>query len=122
MRRYRQAELSEPKHYSFAKWTMHEFGERSYTRSVIAHLIERIKRSSDESDPLTVVHDFICWMDTIRMNGNHPIKNEFVTNVIWIADNLEQYLWEAEKKKDDSQGGQRCCISIGPIFQGGQYR
>ena len=39
------------------------------------------------------------------MNGNHPIKNEFVTNVIWIADNLEQYLWEAEKKmihKEDS--------------------
>lgn len=82
---------------------MYEFGEKSYTRSVVREMIQRIKASPDEQEPLMVVHQFIRWIDDIRLNNGNPIKNEFIKNVIWICDNLEQYLWE-----NDDGGGNGC--------------
>lgn len=104
MRRYRQTELTkpdhyslaEPKHYSFMSWTMHEFGEVSYTKSIVIYLIEKIKSAPESEDPLKTIHDFINWIDEIRMNQKNQMKDDFVGTVMRIAEDLEQYLWEDE--------------------------
>ncbi len=101
LRRYRHAELAEPKHYSFAAWTMHEFGEKSYTRSIVTELIRRIKRSS--KSPLTVVHDFHWEIDGLVLFSKNPMTVDFTKTVRRITEDLMEYLWieeEAEKHFD----------------------
>lgn len=101
LRHYRHAELAEPKHYSFAVWTMYEFGEKSYTRSIVAELIKRIKQSS--KSPLTVVHDFHWKIDDLVLFSKNPMTVNFTKTVRRITEDLMEYLWieeEAEKHFD----------------------
>lgn len=95
LRRYRQAELVEPKHYSFATWTMYEFGERSYTRSIIKELIKRIRNSS--KSPLTVIHDFVWEVDGFVLFSKNPMTVKFMKTVRRISEDLMEYLWVEEK-------------------------
>lgn len=101
MRRYRQKELERPEHYSLAAWSMYEFKEKSYTRSVVREMIVRIKAAPENQDAMKTIHDFICWVDNIRLTENNPIKDEFVGNVVRVCDNLNQYLGESEEEETD---------------------
>ena len=81
---------------------MREFGDKVYARYLVSELIQRIKSDPETQNPLITVHKFICWIDEIRLNRGNPISNQFIGNVICIADCIEQYLWENEKIKEES--------------------
>lgn len=80
---------------------MYKTGERSYVRGVVNEVIARIKENPNQ-DPLAVLHQFILWIDGIcSPKDGQPITNEFTKNVVWICDNLEQYLWEHESEEEN---------------------
>lgn len=75
---------------------MHEFGEVSYTKSIVIYIIKKIKSAPEYEDPLKTISDFINWIDEIRLSQKNQMKDNFIGTVIRIADDLEQYLWEDE--------------------------
>lgn len=87
---------------------MFAIGEKAYVNAVVEEMIDRIRSAPEDQSPLLTIRHFIYWIDYFgRSDGasfGHPVKNnkvqnEFIKNVVWICNNLEQYLGDNEEEQ-----------------------
>lgn len=99
LRRYRPGELSPPKHYCLASWTMYEFGERVYTRYLVGELIRRLRCAPSSQYPMDIVQRFYWEIDEILVNSKNPITSQFTRAIDRIVGDILDYLWAEEDKQ-----------------------
>lgn len=81
------------------RWDMYKYGESAYIQVVVREVIVRIRNNPDKA-PMDVVHDYICWLDDIRLHSKSRHTHKFTRNMIWICDNLQQYLHKHDQEEE----------------------